>query len=69
MSDLFDRMMKNVEKYSYPENPIKRNKEKKRPPKYFFISTQFFEHKDPVTGVVSIKKVGFTYRKDKEDVL
>lgn len=62
---LLARLLSRVKVKEY--YPTKHKKKDKSVPTYVFISVQYFEVKNPETGVVSIKQVGFTYRKPKEN--
>lgn len=58
---LVQRLLSRIPAVEY--YPTRHKKAAKRKARYIFISEQFFEHKDQVTGVVSVKRIGFTYRK------
>ncbi len=58
---LIKNLLSRIEmKEYYPSRHAKKEKAK---PRYLFISVQYFDRTDPITGVVTQHRIGFTYRK------
>lgn len=60
---LLKGLLSRIEMKEYYPTPEGRKKVKEDT-KYFHISNHYFQKKDPLTGVVSTHRIGFTYRKE-----